>query len=277
MAPPLKSLKDLIDSDSVKEQKILEASAEKLAFIDFDAPEVSLKYGEGPVPDAKHSDKVFFFDIDNCLYQRSTKILDLMQIYIHRYFKTHLNLTDQEAHQLHTEYYKTYGLAIEGLVRHHKIDALEYNKLVDDAIPLEKILQPNLKLRNMLLRLKKAGKIDRLWLFTNAYKNHAFRVIKLLGLGDLFDGVTYCDYAQFPIVCKPMAASFDIALKSAGCLRENAYFVDDSELNVNAADEFGWGKVMHYREYPEEVSKEGKKAIVIQSLMDIEKVASELF
>jgi len=45
----------------------------------------------------------------------------MMVVKIHQYFKTHLELSDEEANKLHQEYYRSYGLALEGLVRHHKI------------------------------------------------------------------------------------------------------------------------------------------------------------
>ncbi|KAH3660532.1 hypothetical protein OGAPHI_007118 [Ogataea philodendri] len=246
-------------------------------------PLVNLKYGAGPVPlDDK---KVFFFDIDNCLYQRSTRIHDLMQVYIHRFFKERLHLNDHEAHALHMKYYKEYGLAIEGLVRLHKIDALEYNKVVDDALPLDMILRPNPQLRDMLLRMKKSGKVDRLWLYTNAYKTHGLRVIRLLGLGDIFDGITFCDYTEFPLKCKPMKESFDRALRDAG-VRDprNAYFVDDSGLNVVAAKKFGWGKIIQFVELDEDMeqlttgtSDERDGITIIRDILELEQVCSELF
>jgi hypothetical protein len=34
-------------------------------------------------------------------------------------------LSDDEARDLHNHYYKEYGLAIRGLVRHHKVDPLD--------------------------------------------------------------------------------------------------------------------------------------------------------
>merc|ERR1711964_798679 len=86
---------------------------------------------------------VFFFDIDNCLYPKSKKVHDHMSRLIDEYFMKHLDLTQEDAYKLHQEYYKNYGLAIEGLTRHHKIDPLEYNRQVDDAIPLEDILSPD--------------------------------------------------------------------------------------------------------------------------------------
>lgn len=246
-------------------------------------PTLELTYDVDSKVPSTPDQRVFFFDIDNCLYKRSTKIHDLMQIYIHRYFKKNLDLDDFEANELHMHYYKQYGLALEGLVRLHKVDAMEYNKVVDDALPLEKILVPNPKLREMLLRLKKSEKVDKLWLFTNAFKNHGLRVIHLLGLGDIFDGLTYCDYNSFPLTCKPMEGSFQKALREAGGIHpSNAYFVDDSEINVKAAQELGWKKAIHYVEMDEDMPSDletypSKGISLIRDITEIEKVCPELF
>lgn len=157
---------------------------------------------------------VFFFDIDNCLYPKSYKIHDIMAVLIDEYFQNHLSLSPEDATMLHQRYYKDYGLAIEGLVRHHKVDPLEYNAKVDDALPLDDIIQPNPKLRKLL------EDIDRTkvkpWLFTNAYVTHGRRVIKLLGIEDLFEGITYCDYAAEPLLCKPDPKMFAKAMREAG-------------------------------------------------------------
>ena len=59
-----------------------------------------------------------------------------MQALIDKYFETHLQLTSEDAKQLHARYYKDYGLALDGLIRHHKIDPMDYNQKVDDALPL---------------------------------------------------------------------------------------------------------------------------------------------
>lgn len=251
--------------------------------LQMNMPPLELTYDVDSVVPASPNDRVFFFDIDNCLYKRSTKIHDLMQIYIHRYFKKHLHLDDKDANELHMHYYKQYGLALEGLVRLHKVDAMEYNKVVDDALPLEKILVPNPQLREMLLKMKKSGKVDKLWLFTNAFKNHGLRVIELLGLGDIFDGLTYCDYNSFPLTCKPMEGAFEKALREAGGIHpSNAYFVDDSELNVKAAQGLGWKKSLHYVELDDDLPADldtypSRGISLIRDITDIEKVCPELF
>jgi hypothetical protein len=49
--------------------------------------------------------------------------LDLYVAVISAYFKT-LGLSDDEAHELHLQYYTQYGLAVRGLARHHHIGEL---------------------------------------------------------------------------------------------------------------------------------------------------------
>lgn len=161
---------------------------------------------------------------------------------IDEYFQTHLSLTQKDANELHMRYYKDYGLAIEGLVRHHKVDALEYNTQVDDALPLEDVLSPNPQLRAFLEDLD-TSKVKP-WLFTNAYVNHGKRVVKLLDIADLFEGITYCDYAALPFLCKPSPDMFKKAMREAEVKDVNdCFFVDDSALNATGAQKLGWTSV----------------------------------
>ncbi|KAJ6126945.1 hypothetical protein N7523_002557 [Penicillium sp. IBT 18751x] len=216
---------------------------------------------------------VFFFDIDNCLYSKACNIHDEMGKLINKFFCKHLDLSTEDAHMLHQKYYKEYGLAIEGLTRHHKIDPLEFNYEVDDALPLDTILKPDPKLRKLLESLD-TSKVKP-WLLTNAYVNHGKRVIKLLELEGIFEGITYCDYGKLPLVCKPSQEMYEKAEKEAGApSREQCYFVgtfaklfavaslgvvsfntqghfradhvnctDDSHLNCTHAQQRGWNTV----------------------------------
>ncbi|MCJ1483888.1 hypothetical protein MMC06_004056 [Schaereria dolodes] len=186
-----------------------------------------------------NSRPVLFFDIDNCLYPRSKKVHDLMNVLINKYFIDHLSLTEDDANMLHQKYYKEYGLAIEGLVRHHKVDPLEYNTKVDDALPLDGVITSDPQLRKLLEDIDRSK--VRPWLFTNAHITHGKRVIKLLGVEDMFDGMTYCDYSQRTMICKPHSAMFDKAEAEAGATSPaECYFVDDSHLNCIHAQARGW-------------------------------------
>jgi pyrimidine and pyridine-specific 5'-nucleotidase len=173
---------------------------------------------------------------------------------IDQYFVKHLELSRDDAFKLHQEYYTAYGLAIEGLVRHHKIDPLDYNRQVDDALPLEDIIFPDPELRKLLEDMDRTK--VKLWLFTNAYVNHGKRVVRLLGVDDQFEGMTFCDYAQQSMLCKPDPRMFKKAMAEAGVKEvKDCYFVgrlhlilgsscltavDDSALNCRKAEELGW-------------------------------------
>jgi len=148
----------------------------------------------------------------------------MMQELIDQYFVEHLSLSPKDAVMLHKKYYKEYGLALEGLVRYHSIDPLEYNRAVDDALPLDEIMAPDMQLRRLLEDLDKTA--VKPWLFTNAYINHGKRVVRLLGVEDLFEGITYCDYAQPRLICKPHKEMFDKAEAEAGATSSSeCYFV----------------------------------------------------
>jgi len=174
---------------------------------------------------------VFFFDIDNCLYPKSLDIHRMMAELIDQFFQNHLSLSQEDANELHYRYYREYGLAIEGLVRHHKVNALEYNSKVDDALPLEDVIKPNPELRKLIEDIDTSK--CRLWLFTNAYITHGKRVVKLLQIDDLFEGITFCDYGSDKFYCKPHVEMYDKAMAEAGIKsNEKCYFVGECSSHL---------------------------------------------
>lgn len=210
---------------------------------------------------------------------------------IDEYFSKHLEIPWDEAVKLHKEYYTNYGLAIEGLVRHHQIDPLDYNAKVDDALPLEGIIKPNPELRELLDDIDK-DKVT-VWLFTNAYVNHGKRVVKLLGIEDIFDGLTYCNYAEQPLLCKPDPRMYEKAMREAGIERvEDCFFVgksclftfwwtcltliDDSALNCTKAKEFGW-TAAHLVEEGVPAPKTPASQYQIQHLRELRNIYPQFF
>ena len=74
----------------------------------------------------------------------------------------------------------------------------------------------------------------RLWLFTNAYITHGKRVVKLLKIDDLFEGITYCDYGSEKFFCKPHVEMFDKVMAEAGIKsNKNCYFVGESDERIS--------------------------------------------
>ena len=181
---------------------------------------------------------VFFFDLDNTLYPKSSGIDQLMARRIELFFIEHLKLPAEESKQLGARFYQDYGLAIKGLIKHFSIDPAVYDEFVDGGLPLDDLLQPNRQLQQILTRLNEHGTC---WVFTNAGKAHATRVLKLLQLDSLFAGVIYCDYREPEFPAKPDRLAFQRAMKCAGVDEPGrCFFFDDSIGNIRTAREVGW-------------------------------------
>ncbi|WBW74147.1 pyrimidine 5'-nucleotidase [Schizosaccharomyces osmophilus] len=210
--------------------------------------------------------KVVFFDLDNCLYPKSYAIHDMMASRITAYFADKLGVPEDEAERLREIYYRHYGIAIRGLVLHHQIDAVDYDKRVDQSLPLEKVVKRDDRLRDMLLELRKKYK---LWIFTNAYVVHATRVLTLLGISDCFHGVTYCDYDAKDLVAKPMPEMYARVMKDAGITKkENCIFFDDSYGNIVGARDFGWKYTIQVVEEDEALPEPQAGSHVIRDIHD---------
>jgi len=191
-----------------------------------------------------------WFDIDNTLYPRSAQIAELMKQRIHAYFHKHIHPDDEKAaSELHMKYLTQYGLAVRGLSRHHGVDPLDFDEQCDSSLPLDQLLKPDPRVKALF------RDIDRnkasVWSLTNAYKNHAFRVLQILELEDEMDGVIFCDYAIPNFSCKPESQFYEQALTQAGINDpSHCYFIDDNLDNVRAAKKLGWKSCIYFREDP---------------------------
>ncbi|KAI9310108.1 pyrimidine 5'-nucleotidase [Dichotomocladium elegans] len=181
---------------------------------------------------------VFFFDCDNCLYDKSLGVHLLMRQKIVKYF-VKMGIPEHEAIELRARYHIDYGLALRGLQKHFQVDALQYDKEVDGSLPLDDLIKQDPALRQMLegMKIKK-------WIFTNAYYLHGERCLRLLGIDDQFQGMTFADYRVPDFACKPELESYKQAMAEAGIEDPTlCYLVDDSASNIDAAKSLGWTTV----------------------------------
>ena len=115
---------------------------------------------------------------------------------------------------------------------------MAYNREVDDTLELDEVLKPSPALTELLSSLDRTK--VKPWILTNAYITHAKRVLKLLDIERFFDGIlptlrivklgiTYCDYGQEVLLCKPKPEMFQRAMVEAGVTnKQKCLFVDDS-------------------------------------------------
>ncbi|KAG7096849.1 hypothetical protein E1B28_004257 [Marasmius oreades] len=206
---------------------------------------------------------IVWFDIDNTLYSASSQISHAMGVKIHDYFVNELGLSHEEASKLHHSYYTQYGLALAGLVRHHHVDPLDFDRKCDQSLPLEDMIHPKPSLRKLFEDIDRSK--VRVWALTNAYRPHAERVLRILNLQDQIDGVIFCDYEARELISKPEAVYYIKAMEKAGITDPSkCYFVDDNKRNVEAALKLGWKKSVHFCERGME-HVEGGKVIQINS------------
>lgn len=163
-----------------------------------------------------------------------------------------LSLPPEQAAVLHQKYILEFGSTIQGLIHYHKVDPMIFNKQVDDALPLETLLEEDVRLQRTLARFDR--KKVKLWLLTNAHITHAQRVVRILGVDRYFEGITFCDYASSKLVLKPSQEMYAVGEREAdvGDARE-CFFVDNSARNCVAAQKRGW-TVVHLCESSQGVS-----------------------
>ncbi|KAJ1719374.1 suppressor of deletion of TFIIS [Coemansia erecta] len=184
------------------------------------------------------SSRVFFFDIDNCLYSPDLGITRLTKDLIHAFGRS-IGMDPATVVETCNTYLSDYGLTVRGLMEHHGVDPCEFAEKVDGALPLESVIKPDPKLRELLLAVT-----ARRWAFTNAGIDHARRVLRCLAVDDLFEGITYCDYTDPDFPCKPEPRAYERAMREAGVSDpQMCFFVDDSSNNVKAAVQLGWTAV----------------------------------
>ncbi|PPQ98521.1 hypothetical protein CVT24_004012, partial [Panaeolus cyanescens] len=202
-----------------------------------------------------------------------------------------LGLGHEEASELHLKYYTQYGLALRGLTRHHDVDPLDFDRKCDGALPLEDMIQYDPNLRKLFQDIDRSK--VKVWALTNAYRNHAERVLRILKLDDLVDGLVYCDYVAKDFVCKPEPEFYRLAMKQAGMTDpKKCYFVDDNRKNVDAAREEGWAHCVHFCERGLEAMEGGRikeidderepgavdnDVVGIQTLEELRKIWPEIF
>ncbi|KAF8335019.1 Haloacid dehalogenase-like hydrolase-domain-containing protein [Cantharellus anzutake] len=180
------------------------------------------------------------------------------------------------------KYLTEFGLAVRGLSRHHGIDPLDFDKQCDSALPLDNLLRPDPMVKALFRDIDR-DKVN-VWSLTNAYKNHAFRVLQILELEDEMDGVVFCDYGVPNFSCKPEAQFYELALMQAG-VRDSSrcFFIDDSLANVQAAKKLGWGSCVYFCEKDASSSAElspgttGGVDHVISDLGELRRVWPEIF
>jgi pyrimidine 5'-nucleotidase len=139
-----------------------------------------------------------------------------------------LGIPIAEIPALRRSLYQQYGTTLRGLQATREVDVDDFLCYVHD-VPLGAMLQPDPALRQMLLRYP-----QRRWIFTNADRSHAQRVLAQLQLDNVFEGII--DIYDVAPACKPMPEAYQAALRLIGEPDPaRVVFIDDSPRNLAGA------------------------------------------
>ena len=113
--------------------------------------------------------KFWLFDLDNTLYDGATKVFDQVDKKMSKFISEKLNVSLEEARKIQKNYFQEYNTTLNGMIKHHKIDADEFLEFVHN-VDLS-FLNKNEFLEEEIKKLK-GKKI----IFTNGSKAHALNL-----------------------------------------------------------------------------------------------------
>jgi putative hydrolase of the HAD superfamily len=183
-----------------------------------------------------------FFDLDDTLYPPASGLWGLIGGRISQYMLK-LGFPADEVVTTREKYFREYGTTLRGLQANHQVDMGEYLAFVHD-VPLAEYIQKDPALRAVIESIP-----ARKFIFTNADAAHARRVLEVVGLEGLFDGII--DVHSIAPYCKPMPEAFKLALKAAGDPEaETCVLIDDQARITRAARAQGFFTVLVHHAGP---------------------------
>ena len=174
--------------------------------------------------------KYWLFDLDNTLYDGATKVFEQVDKKMTKFISEKLNVNKEEARKIQKNYFQEYNTTLNGMIKHHKIDADEFLEFVHDVdlnfLDKDEVLEDEIK--------KLEGKKI---IFTNGSRAHAENVTKRIGINKLFDGIF--DIVDSDFVPKPAIESYKRLIDKYKIEPQYCILVEDIARNLKPAHELG--------------------------------------
>ena len=174
--------------------------------------------------------KYWLFDLDNTLYSGATKVFDQVDKRMSEFISTKLNISKEEAKKIQKNYFIEYNTTLNGMIKNHKINAIEFLDYVHD-IDLS-FLKQDKALEKQIEKIK-GKKI----IFTNGSRSHAENVTKRLGIERLFDDIF--DIVSADFIPKPSLVTYKKLIEKYKIEPQYCIFIEDIARNLKPAHELG--------------------------------------
>lgn len=176
------------------------------------------------------------FDLDNTLYPPDSKMMEVVGHRIEQYMTDRLGLPIELVRPLRDRYWEQYGTTLSGLIAEHHVDAQEYLTFVHD-FPVEELIRPNPELDAAL----DSTPLEKV-VFTNASAQHAWRVLRALGIERHFKRVF--DVVAMGYVSKPAMQVYRRLLDGLPAQGRECILFEDAIRNLKPAARLGMVTVL---------------------------------
>ncbi|QEN08415.1 HAD family hydrolase [Oceanispirochaeta crateris] len=172
------------------------------------------------------------FDVDNTLYDAHCGVESAMNSRINEFVSDYLGISRNEVVEKRKQSIPEYGTTLRWLQVCHGLE--ESSAYMEYVHPknIDSYLQENPALRKMLEKMP-----YRLEILTNGPEFHARRVLKALGVNDLFPHLYALEWLGFE--GKPYTAAYEKVLAHMGEKASSVLFLDDKEINLEAFSRLG--------------------------------------
>ena len=194
------------------------------------------------------SKRVWIFDLDDTLHDASSHIFPVMNRAMTQYIVDNLGLEEPAAFALRQHYWRVYGATLKGLMRHHNTNPYHFLQQTHAPLDLVNMVKITKGLRHFLIRLT-----GRKVIFTNAPQSYAIRVLKLLGIADLFELVFSVESSG--LHPKPSIRGFKRLLSTIKAKPRDCIMLEDSKQALMTAKRLGIKTIL--------ISKHLKKPIYV--------------
>ena len=128
--------------------------------------------------------RVWLFDLDDTLHDATRASMSEIRDAMGAYMVEHLGLSEADAHERRQLYWRRYGATLLGMVRHDGVKAAHFLHHTHVLPGLEARVRGHRADIAALARLR-----GRRYIVTNAPAAYALRVLGVLGITHLFEGV----------------------------------------------------------------------------------------
>ena len=187
---------------------------------------------------------VWLFDLDDTLHDAAGASMPQLHESMNAYIRDELGLDAEAATALRRRYWQWYGATLLGLVRHHGVKPAHFLQVTHALPGLEARVRGHRHDLAALARLP-----GRKFILTNAPAGYARRVLGVLGITALFDGlIAIEDMAMFGhLRPKPDARMLRHVCARLRVSPTRCVLVEDTLVHQKAARRLGMGTVWMQR------------------------------